>query len=65
VHQFNIVLDVLGGQLYSATLCPSAQQYLSLHYNLHSMFGYFESQASNMYVFFFVSTILRVNVIIM
>jgi len=43
-----ILLDVLGGNLTSKTLCPSAQQYLSQHYNLHSMYGYFESQASNM-----------------
>jgi hypothetical protein len=46
--QIFISLDVLGGKLISKTLCPSAQQYLSQHYNLHSMFGYFESQASNM-----------------
>jgi len=43
------LLDVLGGSLSSKTLCPSAQQYLSLHYNLHSMFGYFEAKASNAY----------------
>ncbi len=43
-----ISLDVLGGNLSSNTLCPSAQQYLSQHYNLHSMYGYFESRASNM-----------------
>jgi hypothetical protein len=41
-------LDVLGGNLTSNSLCPSAQQYLSQHYNLHSMYGYFESQVSNM-----------------
>ncbi|UJR37338.1 hypothetical protein I4U23_030046 [Adineta vaga] len=38
---------VLGGNLTSKTLCPSAQQYLSQHYNLHNMYGYFEAQASN------------------
>ncbi|CAF4135854.1 unnamed protein product [Rotaria magnacalcarata] len=41
------VPNVLGGTLYSKTLCPSAQQYLSSHYNLHNMFGYFEAMASN------------------
>lgn len=39
--------NVLGGQLNSQTICPSAEQYLSSHYNLHNMFGYFEAQASN------------------
>ncbi|CAF0929492.1 unnamed protein product [Adineta ricciae] len=38
---------VVGGNLTSKTLCPSAQQYLSQHYNLHNMYGYFEAQASN------------------
>lgn len=40
-------LDVLGNNLNSKTLCPSAQQYLSSHYNLHNMYGYFEAKASN------------------
>jgi len=44
---FLLCSDVLGGRLASQTLCPSAQQYLSSHYNLHNMFGYFEAQASN------------------
>ncbi|CAF1263699.1 unnamed protein product [Adineta ricciae] len=41
------VPNVLGGTLGSKTLCPSAQQYLFPHYNLHSMYGYFEAKASN------------------
>ncbi|CAF3499233.1 unnamed protein product [Rotaria sp. Silwood1] len=41
------VPDVLGGSLSSKTLCPSAQQYLSSHYNIHNMFGYYEAIASN------------------
>jgi hypothetical protein len=45
-----MLLDVLGGNLNSKTLCPSSRHYLSEHYNLHSMFGYFESKASNMSV---------------
>jgi hypothetical protein len=40
-------IDVLGGNLNSKTLCPSAEHYLSSHYNLHSMFGYFEAKATN------------------
>lgn len=39
--------NVIGDKLSSKSLCPSAQQYLSSHYNLHSMFGYFEAKASN------------------
>ena len=44
------LVDVHGDKLSSRTLCPSAQQYLSSHYNLHSMYGYFEAKASNMFV---------------
>jgi hypothetical protein len=49
-----IFLDVLEGNLTARTLCPSAQQYLSSHYNLHSMYGYFHAQATYKYrhVFF-------------
>ena len=49
---FCFYIDVLGGTLGSKTLCPSAQQYLFPHYNLHSMYGYFEAKASNAYVIF-------------
>ncbi|CAF2048966.1 unnamed protein product [Rotaria magnacalcarata] len=41
------VPHVLGDSLNSKSLCPSAQHYLSSHYNLHSMYGYFEAQATN------------------
>uniref|UniRef100_A0A9J8ADS9 Lysosomal alpha-glucosidase n=1 Tax=Cyprinus carpio carpio TaxID=630221 RepID=A0A9J8ADS9_CYPCA len=30
---------VIGGQLNAGTLCVSAQQYLSNHYNLHNLYG--------------------------
>uniref|UniRef100_A0A8C2FUP8 Lysosomal alpha-glucosidase n=1 Tax=Cyprinus carpio TaxID=7962 RepID=A0A8C2FUP8_CYPCA len=30
---------VIGGQLNAGTLCVSAQQYLSSHYNLHNLYG--------------------------
>lgn len=43
------ISDVDGKSLLYRALCPSSQQYLSEHYNLHSMYGYFESQVSNMY----------------
>jgi hypothetical protein len=48
IQRISIRLDVLGDRLMAKTICPSSQQYLSSHYNLHSMFGYFEAQASNM-----------------
>ena len=41
---------ILGGQLYSSSICPSSQQYLSTHYNLHNMYGHFEAIATNQYV---------------
>ncbi len=43
-----ILLDVHGDALSTRTLCPSAQHYLSSHYNLHSLYGYFEAQATNL-----------------
>ncbi len=39
--------DVAGGRLMEKTLCASAQQHLSSHYNLHSMYGHFEAIATN------------------
>lgn len=37
---------VLGGSLKSKTLCVSAQQKLSSHYNLHNLYGLMEAQAT-------------------
>ncbi|KAK3612142.1 hypothetical protein CHS0354_031217 [Potamilus streckersoni] len=37
---------IADGNLATKTLCPSARQNLSSHYNLHSMYGYFEAKAT-------------------
>lgn len=37
---------ILGGSLKSKTLCVSAQQKLSSHYNLHNLYGLMEAQAT-------------------
>lgn len=37
---------ILGGSLKSKTLCVSAQQKLSSHYNLHNLYGLMEAKAS-------------------
>ncbi|XP_068177890.1 lysosomal alpha-glucosidase isoform X2 [Antennarius striatus] len=37
---------VLGGSLRSKTLCATAQQKQSVHYNLHSLYGLMEAKAS-------------------
>lgn len=38
---------VLGGLLRSKTVCASAQQKLSSHYNLHSLYGLMEAKATS------------------
>ncbi|XP_063062788.1 lysosomal alpha-glucosidase [Engraulis encrasicolus] len=37
---------VLGGSLRAKTICASAQQQLSSHYNIHSLYGLMEAKAS-------------------
>ncbi|NXS37951.1 LYAG glucosidase, partial [Pomatostomus ruficeps] len=41
------VPGVFGGRLQAATICASSQQYLSSHYNLHSLYGLTEAIASH------------------
>lgn len=39
-----------GGNLKASTICASASQHLSSHYDLHSLYGYFETQVAYQYV---------------
>ncbi|KAH0629374.1 hypothetical protein JD844_011408 [Phrynosoma platyrhinos] len=41
------VPGVIGGSLRTRTLCASSKQYLSSHYNLHSLYGLTEAIASH------------------
>ncbi|XP_064651358.1 lysosomal alpha-glucosidase-like isoform X1 [Lineus longissimus] len=41
------VPGVLGGNLRDKTICPSSPQNLSIHYNLHSLYGHFEIVQTN------------------
>lgn len=38
---------ILDGKLYSKTVCPSAKQFLSTHYNLHNLYGFSEVIATS------------------
>ncbi|NXN79710.1 LYAG glucosidase, partial [Bombycilla garrulus] len=41
------VPGVFGGRLQAGTICASSQQYLSSHYNLHSLYGLTQAIASH------------------
>ena len=43
------VPKVLDEKLFAKTICPSSQQHLSDHYNLHNMYGHFEAIATYEY----------------
>ena len=36
-------LGLLGGKLRDKTLCATAKQFIDMHYNLHSLYGYSET----------------------
>ena len=43
--------SITEGLLYAKSICPSSQQYLGKHYDLHSLYGYFEGKATSKYHF--------------
>lgn len=46
MYDCHIYTGVVGGQLNSKTLCMTAQQKASTHYNLHNMYGLTEAYAT-------------------
>jgi lysosomal alpha-glucosidase len=46
VSSLTWIKGVLGGSLEQKTICPSAKQHLSSHYNLHNMYGHYEAIAT-------------------
>lgn len=42
----SFTLGILGGLLRAKTVCASAQQKQSIHYNMHSLYGLMEAKAS-------------------
>lgn len=46
MYNCHISTGVVGGQLNSKTLCMTAQQKASTHYNLHNMYGLTEAYAT-------------------
>ena len=41
------IVDVFAKKLFAKTLCPSALQYLSIHYDLHNLYGYLQAKKTN------------------
>jgi len=46
-HDAPPYVPAISGKLQDGTVCPSAIQYLSTHYNLHNMYGLTEANATN------------------
>lgn len=42
-------VGILGGTLRAKTVCASARQKISSHYNIHSLYGLMESKATERY----------------
>ncbi len=42
-------VGILGGTLKAKTVCASARQKISTHYNIHSLYGLMEAKATERY----------------
>lgn len=49
---------VVGGKLYSKTLCMSAKHYKGLHYDVHNLYGMSEAVVTNLWVNFIYNSFL-------
>lgn len=48
--ELSLLAAVLGDSLSAKTVCASAKQKVSVHYNLHNLYGLMEAKASARYL---------------
>lgn len=59
--ELSLLAAVLGDSLSAKTVCASAKQKLSVHYNLHNLYGLMEAKASARYLSILLPDSLRMG----